>query len=406
MQLAAFVVNAAAGVTFILVGIALLLLRPPRAGIVGFAAYAVLAGAQQLLVNLGSQLASRTLLAIGWAFLAVAPLALVAAVTSYRAASWLWLAPFAATGTAGAVMFVLRPASMLQPGGGFDTWGLILWQFPAFASLAVAILRLERARADAPSPELHREAVLLLLALAPYLAYTSAVSSAFILGAGFHVTEPSWGLPGLATFGACFAIVILSSAQQWRSGRRSARALAGLSVAVGLFGFLQATAVPGLLLFGGILRILAALLLGYGLLKYGLFDVDVRLKWTLDRGTILAIFGGVFFLVEQVAEFYVSAVFGAFAGFAAAGLLLVALKPMRKWTARLADGVFPHVRPTRDYADERKVIVYRAAAQTAGRDGVLTPKVRAMLDALVRELQIPPADVARVEKEAFSGALA
>lgn len=75
---------------------------------------------------------------------------------------------------------------------------------------------------------------------------------------------------------------------------------------------------------------------------------------------------------------------------------------------------FPHVHPSAERFAARKVTVYRAAAQTAAKDGVIeraagrqrvriTEREREMLATLVRELEIEPAAVAR---EVLDGATA
>lgn len=367
---------------------ALLALRPPRAGLVAFGAFAVLSGIQQALGNLGSWIEGASLLlASSWGFMAVAPTALVLATTRYTRVSSNTL-PWAFVGlaAASALTFVASPGSMLREGASLTDLGVFLWLLPYLLSVAVATTLIARAHRRAPSDELRIEALVLMLALLPYLAYTSAVWLFFVLLGDPAAFAAPWaqGYVGTALVG--LAVVAWVCIDLWRSGDKRARALALASVAAACAGAVQMWLVTELTLFGGALRILAALLLGYGLAKYGLFGTELKLKWTLARGALLGIFAVAFFLVDQAAQFFVSATFGALAGLAAAVILVFALAPLKKLTHRLADRAMPAVEPTDAYLEKRRLVVYKAALQSAAQDGVVTEREARVLDTLAREL--------------------
>ena len=63
----------------------------------------------------------------------------------------------------------------------------------------------------------------------------------------------------------------------------------------------------------------------YGIAVYHLFDIDLRLKWTLERGTMAAAFIAVFFVVSEGAATILSDRLGTLAGLFATGVLVFAL---------------------------------------------------------------------------------
>lgn len=400
----AAIVGFVAGTALLGTALALVLLRPPRRGILAYAAYAALIGLQQWLVYLGLVFPGEPVFfMLSWPLMGGAGAALVFAAARYVGREgWPYALPFVGAALLGLVIVLLDPGRMLEPHGGVDNLGVVLWQAPLFLATIVAVALLARARLRQPVDELRLESLLLLFALVPHMGYTSMVSLmvAFTTPEAFTAL---WAWAYLVTFGAAVLTTLAVSSSLWRSGQRRERALALVCLASVAAGAVQYLLVPQFVLFGGVFRIFAALLLGYGLLKFGLFGTDLKLKWSLDRGALLAIFGGVFFVVDQAAQFFVSAAFGALAGFVAAGLLLLAIRPLEKATARLADRVLPRVQDTADYHEERRLVVYRSAAQAAARDGVITEKEREMLSTLVRELGIPAHDVDRVEREVLSG---
>jgi len=395
------VVNVAGGISFIVAGAVLLAVRPARRGVPAFALFAVASGAQQVMSNLpafpGDGL-RHPLLAI------TGPL-LVLAVSNYVGRSLAWPVVFLLPMAVGSAAVILAPTLMLTRSGALTDPGHFLWSMPRFIAFALASLFLAEHYARVTGA-LRIETFLLLAAIAPFLAYTAGLSApVFWINRALFDEPLLWGY--LAVFAFCLASIVRVGSRLWSQTSAGGRILAAVSLGVAAAGWYQAVGTGGAMTqFGGILRVISALLLGYGLLKYGLFDVDLKLKWSLDRGTILALFGGVFFLVEEIAANFVSAALGTIAGFAAAAILLLAFKPLRRATQRLADRVFPHVSNSPESVESRKLVVYRSAAEAAAKDGVITERERDMLAALVRELRIASADVARVEHEVLGGSVA
>lgn len=402
----ALVVGVLAGSVFVVAGILLWALRPARRGVRAFAIYAFMTGVQLVLVNVGAYGPQPTLMAISWPIHGMTAVALVFAATEYtgRMLRWPLLLFFSAAAIAGALTYVQGGLLVFRDGNLADL-GVILWQMPPFLAAGIATILFERARRTSVSPELRTENLLLLLAVVPHLAYSSGISLAVVLLTPDGPTS-IWGIGYLVTFGFGAIASLYVSASLARAGGTREKVLAVLIVAAGVTGVVQFLLTKQFIVFGGLLRIAAAATLGYGLLKYGLFDIDFKIKWSIDRGALLGIFGAVFFLVDQAAQFFVSAAFGALAGLVAAVGLLFLLKPLRKATQMLADRVFPHVQDTVEYIEKRKLVVYRSAAEAAAKDGVITDREREMLAALVRELAITSDEVATVEREVLSRASA
>jgi hypothetical protein len=142
------------------------------------------------------------------------------------------------------------------------------------------------------------------------------------------------------------------------------------------------------------------LLLGYGILRSQLFDVDLKIKWTIRRGTVAAVFVGVFLVVAQIAQNYLAGAFGWLAGGLAAGGLLLVLRPIERAADRVADRAMPRVHDTDEYRTVRKRAVYRAAIEGALEDGDVSPKERAMLARLADQLDLGPLEMHDIEREA------
>ncbi|HET6403925.1 MAG TPA: hypothetical protein VFH78_04710 [Candidatus Thermoplasmatota archaeon] len=163
---------------------------------------------------------------------------------------------------------------------------------------------------------------------------------------------------------------------------------------------------PSILLYtlaAGILYPLACLLfvlmLAYSILKAQLFDIDLRIKWTINRGTVAAVFVVVFFVVSEGAQLVFQERVGAWAGLAAAALLVFALAPVQRFADRLTERAMPAVEGSPAYLQFRKLEVYKGAFEAAQEDGEVTERERAVLDRLRRELGVESADAAAIERD-------
>jgi hypothetical protein len=137
-----------------------------------------------------------------------------------------------------------------------------------------------------------------------------------------------------------------------------------------------------------------------GLLRYQLFDFDLKVKWTLQRGTVAAIILGAFFIVAQVAQNYLAGALGWLAGGIAAGALLFAIRPIEHFAARLSDRAMPKTTGSPDYIAYRKLEVYRAAVESEIETHGQDHQEHAVLERLRIKLGISREDADALQREA------
>lgn len=212
----------------------------------------------------------------------------------------------------------------------------------------------------------------------------------------------------LATLVAA-AIVVVPA---WRSPvvsiRREGRALAGLVTGVvgcvGLVTFLGGPPAvedwvsPAQGIADALGGMAIAAFCGYALLKHRLFDIDLKLKWTIRRGTVAAIFVAVFFAVSQVAQNFLAESYGWMAGGLVAGLLLFAITPLQRVADRVAAVAMPGVREG-DMGTERRAIFYRTAVAMALSDSIITREEERHLARLAEQLGLSHTEALRMREE-------
>ncbi|MGQ0536554.1 MAG: hypothetical protein ACT4PT_10830 [Methanobacteriota archaeon] len=164
--------------------------------------------------------------------------------------------------------------------------------------------------------------------------------------------------------------------------------------------------------FGGPIAavLLFVSLLSYGILKAQIFDIDVKIRWTVRQSTVAAAFIAVFFVVSEVAKDALSAEAGPVVGILAAGALVFALAPLQRAAERVAVAAVPaegapvavgrgrpaaHGGPPTANRD-----AYRAAVEMALADGVVTRAEERSLAKLAQALGLGPEDALEVREEA------
>lgn len=141
----------------------------------------------------------------------------------------------------------------------------------------------------------------------------------------------------------------------------------------------------------------------YGIAVYHLFDIELRLKWTLERGTIAAAFIAVFFVVSEGAATVLSDRLGTLAGLLATGLLVFALAPLQRSAERLADAALPAVQDTPEYRAYRQLQIYGEALADARSGGPITPVGRLALEKLRESLGLDKEAAAELESALEAG---
>ena len=216
-----------------------------------------------------------------------------------------------------------------------------------------------------------------------------------------------------------FVFALVASIDAWRSAEGIARSRAGtFAVAFGardvcwsfVYGWAtlvlwqgtyaivdpSAPTVPFLVYALGTL--LAVPLIAYGILKAQLFDIDLKIQWTIRQSTVAAAFIAVFYLVTEGADRIFEAELGTWVGLLASALLIFFLAPLQRMADRVSQAVMPNTADTPEYAAYKKLQVYEAALADALPGGI-SEKERALLNHLRDSLGIAAADADALERD-------
>ncbi|HUR24464.1 MAG TPA: hypothetical protein VM327_00425 [Candidatus Thermoplasmatota archaeon] len=142
-----------------------------------------------------------------------------------------------------------------------------------------------------------------------------------------------------------------------------------------------------------------ALLLVYGVLRTQLFDIDLKLKIGIRRGTVVAIFVIAVFIAFQIAQQYLNRTYGIVASGMVTGTLLFLSPRLNKLADKVSDKALPGVSGSSDYLAYKKLEVYRAALEGAVETGTVSTRERAMLERMRVKLGLAQGDVAALEAE-------
>lgn len=144
--------------------------------------------------------------------------------------------------------------------------------------------------------------------------------------------------------------------------------------------------------------LLAVPLIAYGILKTQLFDIDLKIQWTIRQSTVAAAFVAVFYLVTEGADRLIEAELGTWVGLLASALLIFFLAPLQRLADRVSKAVMPNTTDTPEYAAYKKLQVYEAALADALPGGI-SVKERALLNHLRDSLGIAAADADALERD-------
>ena len=222
---------------------------------------------------------------------------------------------------------------------------------------------------------------------------------------------------------ALFVFAFIASIHAWRTASGIGRSRAGIfAVAFGVrdicwgvvYGWAtvilwqgsyavvdpNASGLPYILYALGTL--LAVPLIAYGILKTQLFDIDLKIQWTIRQSTIAAAFVAVFYIVTEGADRLLAEELGSWVGLLASALLIFFLTPLQRFAERVSEAAMPKTRNTPEYASYRKLQVYEAALQDALPGGI-SDKERALLNHLRDSLGIGAPDAAALEQDLSKG---
>lgn len=140
-------------------------------------------------------------------------------------------------------------------------------------------------------------------------------------------------------------------------------------------------------------------LVAYALVRHRMFDIDLKIKWSIKSGTIAGAFVAVFLVVAQLAQNFFGQVYGWALGGVTAGLLLFVLAPIQRVAERIANAAMPGVQDSESWRSNRKADAYRFAVRMALADGVLTREEERGLAVLASELRIDAAQALALREE-------
>jgi len=218
---------------------------------------------------------------------------------------------------------------------------------------------------------------------------------------------------------ALFTYALIASIHAWHTASGPARARAGIfALAFGVrdvcWGIAYGVSVlflwtgtyqvvdpeaPGALyIIYALGSFLAVPLIAYGILRTQLFDIDLRIRWTIKQSTLAAIFVAVFYLVTEGADRLLSSELGNWIGLLASALLVFFLTPLQRFAERIASFAMPNTQDTPEYAAYKKLQVYESALDEALPGGI-SVKERTLLNHLRISLEIATADAEALERD-------
>jgi hypothetical protein len=140
-------------------------------------------------------------------------------------------------------------------------------------------------------------------------------------------------------------------------------------------------------------------LIAYGILRAHLFDIDLRIRWTIKQSTLATIVVTFVFLLSEGADRFLSAELGNYAGLLAAAVVVFFLAPLQRFAESVASVAMPNTKNTPEYTTFRKMQVYEDAVSEAHYEGGISEKERALLIRLRDSLGISEADADAIEGE-------
>jgi len=140
-------------------------------------------------------------------------------------------------------------------------------------------------------------------------------------------------------------------------------------------------------------------LIAYGILRTHLFDIDLRVRWTIKQSTLAAAIVALMFVLSEGAERLLSSDLGNVGSLIVAALVVFALTPLQRFAERVASVAMPNTHNTPEYAASRKLQVYESALGEALLEGGISEKERSLLNTLRDTLGISPTDAESVEND-------
>jgi hypothetical protein len=279
----------------------------------------------------------------------------------------------------------------------------MLFLYPAFLAAALKT-RLTRPFA--------RKGVLIPIAIVGFVMALGTVASAVVWG------SPAGSLLLYVSMMLMFVFALVASIQAWRAAEPGqTRTRAGVfAFAFGIrdicWGFAYAAAFwmistdyQGDPIFFTAMTVyaigtlFAVPLIAYGILRGHLFDIDLRIRWTIKQSTLAGLIISIIFLISEGASEFISAELGTVAGLLTAAVLIFFLTPLQQFAERVAASAMPNTENTPTYIAFRKMQVYENALVEALEEGGISKKERSLLNRLRESLEISETDAQAIEDD-------
>lgn len=138
-------------------------------------------------------------------------------------------------------------------------------------------------------------------------------------------------------------------------------------------------------------------IIAYGILRTHLFDLDLKLRWTIKQSTLAGIIVAIIYLVSEGADRFLSTELGDWGGLLAAAVVVFFLAPLQRFAESVAGAAMPNTRNTPEYTIFRKLQVYESAVSEALREGGISAKERVLLGHLRESLGVSDTDAEAIE---------
>lgn len=135
----------------------------------------------------------------------------------------------------------------------------------------------------------------------------------------------------------------------------------------------------------------------YAILRHQLFDIKIKIRWTVKQSTIAAVFVAVFFVVSEGAQQLFSTRVGPVLGVVSSGLLVFAFSPLQRFAERVSKAAVPDAKPIAETSTEERMAFYRESVEAAWADGRLEPSEVDLLRRLRRSLGLSADDAESIE---------
>lgn len=139
-------------------------------------------------------------------------------------------------------------------------------------------------------------------------------------------------------------------------------------------------------------------LLALAILRTQLFDIDVKIRFTLNKGALASGALLVFFIVSQVMEQALGNQFGILGGVIAGGLFFL-ISPIQKAAERLAHRAMPHAKTVDEMTGAHRAELYREQLEFAFADGSVSKKERMLLEHLRQKLGVDKTAAQKLERK-------